>query len=201
MLGVPLDKRARRVLTVTVDAGLALTLDETPSRFVPMHVAEPQADNSLFDGSPRTSRSVWRLYWQGTLLNLGPCDRVEVHGGETFELIAVPKPVMNGRVVVGYSAPALPVSVLYPRTAELRALGSEEAIATVECAVYSARESNGQRGTFHDTFCEMPPAAWPHITPKANQVLAFSDGLVWTLNEASLSAEVPFVSASIRKPG
>lgn len=200
MLGTPLDRRIRRTLAVTVDAGLALTLDDTASDYFPAHVDEPEADNGLLDGSPRTSRSVWRLFYMGAYVQFGACDRFQAYPDTVaYELIAVPKPVSNGRQVLGHSAPCLPVPILYPRTADLRELGSEETVATVECAVYSAREGNNQRGSYEDTFIDLPPAAWPHMAALANPQLHFGDGSVWSLHEATLGPELPYVSGSIRK--
>lgn len=200
MLGTPLDKRIRRTLAVTVDDGLALSIEDTPTIYFPGHVDEPAADNGLSDGSPRSERSVYRLFLGIGGITFHACDRFEVYPNTVpLELIAEPKPVSNGRVVVGYSAPCLPTPILYPRSAEVWALGGEAAIATVECAVYSPRDSQRQRGGYVDTFVEMPPSAWEHLDGLDNPQLHFGDGSVWTLAEATLGGEVPFVSGSIRK--
>lgn len=200
MIGTPLNRRVRRVLGVTVDDGLALSLVDTPSVYFPAAVTSPSGDNSTFDGSPRTGLSAWRLTWQ-IPMPLHACDRIEVPDDDTYELLADPRPVLNGRRTVGFSAPMLPVALLYPRSADLMALGGGAALATVECAIFSARESNGQRGTYHDTYCELPSSVWQLIDPAGNQALHFSDGSSWVMTEAALSPEVPFVTAGIRKAG
>jgi hypothetical protein len=199
MLGTPLDRRVRRTLGVSIGDDLTLSLVDTPTVYFPANVAQPQADNGLLDGSPRTSRSVWRLAWAPMALELAACDRIEVPDDTTYELISAPRKVNNGRRVVGYSAPMLPVSILYPRSAELKTQGGGETVATVECAVYSERESNTARGSYEDTFCELPSSAWQHIRDQHNLELHFGDGSVWRLSEATLAPELPYVNASIRK--
>jgi hypothetical protein len=201
MLGTPLDCRVRRVLGVTLEEGLALTLDDDATAYFPAHVTVPGSDNSTFEGSPRNGLSSWRLTWQSAPAEFAACDRIEVPADAVYELLADPRPVTNGRRTIGFSAPMLPVSDLYPRSAELRDLGGDVALATVACAVFQGRESHNQRGTYHDTFCELPPSAWQYITPKKTQTLHFADGSVWKIAEAALGSEVPFVTASLRKAG
>jgi hypothetical protein len=199
VIGVPLDKRIRRVLSVTVGGSPAPVVSTDPSDFFAAHLLAPQADNGLLDGSPRTDLSPWRLYWDARGPELRPCERVENPGDGLYELISKPRAVNSGRRVVGYSCPVLPPSLLYPRSAEVKDLGADMALATVECAIYSARESTAQRGSYEDTFCEMPATAWEAVGGADNLQLHFSDGSVWTLVEATLAPELPYVNASIRK--
>lgn len=198
MLGVPLNKRVRRVLAVSVADDLAVSIDETPGAYFPAGLQPPQFDNNTGDGSPRTVLAPWRLYWSRVPARLGPCDRVEVPGDATYELLAAPKPVLAGRSRVGFSAPVLPVEQLYPRSAELRALGADEPIATVECAVFQSREIHGQRTTSEDAFCELPPSAWQHIDRKETQRLVFGPNREAKISEAALGTEVPFITATLR---
>lgn len=200
MQGIPLDSRIRRSLAVTIDDGLTLAFDAEPTSYFPARVSPPQGANGTFDGSPRNGLSPSTLYWRtGPTLDI--CHRVEMLGSETYELIAKPEPVTLGRQTVGYSAPALAVSQLYPRSAELKELGNEAVIADVECAVFAERESKGQRGSYQDMLCELPPSTWANVDGAPNLELHFSDGSIWKLTEASLSPETPFVSAGIRKAG
>lgn len=199
MQGIPLDSRIRRVLGVTVDDGLALTFDEAPSKYFPANVSQPVGANSTFDGSPRNGLSAFTLYWQSAPVTLDVCHRVETTDAETYELLARPEPVMSGRQRLGYSAPVLPVSSLYPRAADLKAMGAAAVVAEVECAVFADRESKGQRGSYHDTLCELPPSTWSDIGDGRNLELHFGDGSVWKIAEASLSPEAPFVAAGLRK--
>jgi hypothetical protein len=201
MLAVPLDKRVRRSVSVTVGEGLEPVVSTAPGPFFAAHLLAPQADNGLLDSSPRTTLSPWRLYWDRRGPDLQACDRIENPGDDTYELISKPRAVNAGRRVVGFSCPVLPIAALYPRQAEIRLLGSEEALATVECAVYSARETDQQHGTYEDTFCEMPAAAWATVGDLRNAQLHFDDGSTWTLVEATLGTELPYVNASIRKLG
>lgn len=201
MLGVPLDKRVRRVLGVTVDEGLSLTLDDTPGAYFPANVTQPQSDNGLLDGSPRTSKSVWRLYWQRPPAEIHACDRIEVPGDTTYELISAPRKVNNGRRVVGYSAPMLPVDQLYPRSADVKDMGKADALATIACCLYSERGEQRGRGEYHGTFAEAPASAWEAISSGANRELHFSDGSVWKITDATLAPELPYVSMTVRKAG
>jgi hypothetical protein len=200
MLGTPLNTRVRRTLGVSLSEGLALTFVDTPTVYFPANIQAPDADNSTFEGSPRTGLTSSRLAWK-LPLDLKACDRVEALGGEVYELLADARPLTAGRSRVGFAAPVLPVAELYPRTAELRILGADAPLATVECAVFQGRETTGGRGKYTDTFCELPPSTWEHFQaePKKNRELVFADGPVWKLAEAVLGAEVPFVTATLRK--
>lgn len=199
MLGVPLDTRIRRVLAVTLGEDLALTIGETPSGYFPAHLAQPQGESSVLDGSPRTSLPSRTLYWQGAVAPLGASHRIEDLDGTVYELVAKPQPVTNGRGVAGYSASVLPIEQLYPRSAELHANRGDDVIAEVHCAIFSERQNDGGRGTTHDDFCELPPSAWLDLDGLQNPELHFDDGSVWRLSEASLSREVPYVTGSARK--
>lgn len=201
MLGTPLNARVRRTLGVSIGEDLALAIIDTPTIYFPANVGQPQTENGSLDGSPRTSRSTSTLTWGPTTTFLAACDRIEVPEDTTYELLAEPRKLLNGRRVVGFSAPMLPVSVLYPRSAELTTLGGGEVLATVECSVYSTRDTDTGRGSYEETFCEMPPSAWPYIDGAANLELRFADGSVWKLAEATLGTEVPFVTATIKKAG
>lgn len=199
MQGIPLNIRVRRVLAVTVDDGLALSFDEAPSAYFPANLSQPTGGNSTFDGSPRSGLSAYTLYWQTTPADLDVGHRFEVLGDAVYELLAKPEPVTSGRQRLGYSAPCLPISRLYPRAADLKAMGVAAVIAEVDCAVFSDRENKGQRGTYHDTLCELPASAWSDIDGAHNLELHFGDGSAWKIAEASLSPEAPFVAAALRK--
>ena len=201
MLGVPLDTRVRRTLAVTVGEGLALTLDDTPSSYFAAHINQPQGDNGLTDGSPRDELSPYRLYRAGPESMLGACYRVEDLDGTVYELLSKPKPLQNGRRIIGHSAPILPVGDLYPRSAEVWELGGEAALASVECAVYSERSEQRGRGEYHGTFAEAPASAWATLSGGGNRSLRFADGSEWRILDATLAPELPFVSMSIRKTG
>jgi hypothetical protein len=199
MLGVPLDIRVRRTLAVTVGAGLALALDEKAGAYFPAHLAQPSGDNGLLDGAPRTELSVWRLYWGPTTI-LGACDRIEVPGDTTYELISRPRKLSAARLVVGFSAPLLPVSALYPRSAEVRERGAAKALATIACAIYSERDESLSRGRYVDTFIDAPPSAYEALTgAHQNRELHFADGSVWNVGDVTLAPELPYVSGTIRK--
>lgn len=199
MLGHPLDTRVRRVLSVDVAAGLALTLDSTPTKYFPAGIAAPSGSNSTFDGSPRSALSPYTLYWVGAVTQLGPCQRIEDVQGTVYELIAKPEPVTNGRRTLGYSAPMLPVADLYPRSAEVKALGGKDVEATIECAVFSESESTRPRGSYRDTFIEAPASAWSAVSAQGNRALHFADGSAWQIVDATLAPDLPFVSMSVRK--
>jgi hypothetical protein len=204
MATVPLNSRIRRQLGVTLEEGLGLTIDSSPSAYFPAHIAAPGTDNSSFDGSPRTGLASWKLDWQSAPVTLKACDRVQAGAGlhrDVLELLADPRPLKSGARTVGYTAPVLPITDLYPRLATMRFLGSPDPLAVVACAVYQGRETTGGRGKYTDTFCELEPSAWQHIQndPKKNRELVFGDGSVWKLVEATLGAEVPFVTATLRK--
>jgi hypothetical protein len=199
MLGVPLDKRVRRVLGVSIGDDLALTLDDTATAYFPAHVLAPQADNGLLDSSPRTALSPWRVYWLRAPAELRFGDHIEVPDDTTYELISKPRAVNNGRRVVGHSAPALPVGVLYPRSAEVWELGGEKALSTIACNVYSQREDQQPRGDFHDTFGEAPASALEDLTG-TNRELRIGEQ-TWKIVDAALSVEAPYVSLNLRKAG
>jgi hypothetical protein len=199
MLAVPLKLRVRRTLAVAVAPDLSLSLDDAAGAYFPAGLQAPQADNGQLDGSPRTSLAPWRLYWSRTPAELHACDRIEVPGDTTYELIAQPREVSSGRRVVGRSCPVLPVDVLYPREAELKDLGIDAAIAAVRCVIYSEREEQGQRSSYVNTFAEFPPSVWPHLDGAANRELHFADGSVWRIAEATLAPEMPYVTASAKK--
>lgn len=199
MLGYPLNTRVRGVLAVDVGADLALTLDDTPSKYFPAHIAPPSGSNSTYDGSPRSALSPHTLYWVGAVTQLGACHRVEDLDATVYELLAKPEPVTNGRAVVGYSAPMLPVDQLYPRSAELKAMGDAKAIETVACAVFSERESQRSRGSYRDTFAEAPATHWAALSAVGTYALHFADGSEWKIAEASLAPELPFVTMSVRE--
>lgn len=198
MLGTPFNKRVRRVLHVDAGDDLTLTLDPAPSAYFPANLAKPQGDNGLLDGAPRTSLSPWRLTWLRAA-ELGVCDRVEVPHDATYELLSKPKPVMNGRRVVGYSAPVLPVDLLYPRSAELYDLGGEDPVATIACALYTEQDSQRGRGDYRDTFADAPPNAWEHFDGTRNRELRFEDGSVWRVMNPMLAPEVPYVSMTLKR--
>jgi hypothetical protein len=202
MLGVPLDKRVRRTLAVTVGTDLTLDLDDAPGSYFPANLTAPQGDNGLLDGSPRTSLSPWRLYWETRTVELHACDRIEVPGDTTYELIAKPRAVNNGRRVIGHSCPVLPVSLLYPRTAQLKALGKAETLATVECALYSERSEGRGRGSYKGDFADAAPAAWPAMRdrPEQNLELHFADTVV-KIASATLAPELPYISLDLRRAG
>lgn len=198
MLGHPLDTRIRRIFAVTVDEGLSLTLDDTPTAYFPAHLSAPSAGNSSSEGSPRSTLSPHTLSWQGTP-QLGACDRIEVPDDETYELLAKPEPVTAGRRTVGYSALVLPVGSLYPRSAAVKAQGNSDSLATIECAVFSKRSEQRGRGEYEGTFAEAPAAAWNSDVLRRNHLLHFADGSEWAIVEASLGVEVPFVTMAIRR--
>lgn len=199
MLGVPLDKRVRRTVGVLVGDDLAVTIDGAATSYFPAHVLAPQSDNGLLDSSPRTTLSPWRVYWLRTPAELRFGDHIEVPNDTTYELISTPRAVNNGRRVVGYSAPALPVDVLYPRTAEVWDLGGVASVATVACNVYSQREDQQPRADFHDAFGEAPASALETLTG-TNRELRLGDQ-TWKITDAALSVEAPYVSLNLRKAG
>jgi hypothetical protein len=203
MLGVPLDKRIRRTLAVTVGANLAVEVDDTASPYFAASLLAPQADNSLLDGSPRTSLSPWRLYWDARGPELHACDRVEVPGVTTYELISQPRAVNAGRRVVGHSCPVLPISKLYPRSAQLHELGKDDSLGTVECALYSERQESRGRGTYRGDFADAAPSAWEAIrtAPTKNLVLDFGDGEIHKIASATLASELPYISLDLKRAG
>lgn len=203
MLGVKLDTRVRRTVGVTVSAGLAPTVSEESSAYFPARVERPSRPNSEREGSPRVVLGPYTLWWAASApVTLAPCDRIEVPGDTIYELLAKPESVRNGRRTLGYRASALPIADLYPRSAELKALGAEATIATVPCAVFSERESRTGRGQYSETFAEAPSIAWAAIDGvDSNAALHFADGSVWRITEATLAPEIPFVSMAVRKQG
>lgn len=198
MLGVPLDTRVRRTLGVEVGAELALGFTVIPTPYFPAHLTPAQGVPASLDGSPRTSLPSQTLYWQGAFAPLRASDRYENLDETVYEVISQPMEVTNGRSVVGYSAAVLPVSLLYPRSAVLKANAEDDEIATVECSIFSERESKTQRGAYHDDFAEFPPSVWQYIDGAQNLELHFDDE-VWKITEASLSREVPYVTAAVRR--
>jgi hypothetical protein len=200
LIGVPLDSRVRRVLGVDVDDGLAVTVDDDASAYFPAHVLAPQADNELLDGSPRTSRSPWRIYWERAPVEIGPSHRIEVPNDTTYELISPPRRINRGRQVVGFSAPAIPVAELYPRTAEVHSVGDDDVLATIQCNLYSPQEFSTARGSYEDAFAEAPPASWPDLEA-ANLELRFDGGEKWKVSQATLNRQVPYVNMQARRLG
>jgi hypothetical protein len=203
MRGVPLNQRIRRVLSVSLDAGNALQLDDTPSSFFPAHVAQPQGENSTSDISPRQGRATSTL-WLGPRLPilLHPSDRIEV--GETvYELLSAAREVTEGRSTVGYRAPVLPIAELYPRTAAVHPLGVDDPAGEIECSVFSLAHRNASRGEYDDSFGEAPVTALSVLegVSGSNVELRFEGGERWKVRSFSLSREVPFVAMQLTKVG
>ncbi len=201
MRGVPLNQRIRRVLSVSLDSEMTLTLDDKPSSFFPAHIAQPSGENSTADISPRQGRATATL-WLGPRLPilLHPSDRIEV-GDAVFELLAAPREVTEGRSTIGHRAPVLPIGELYPRTAAVHVLGSDDAEGEVECSLFSLASRNAPRGSFNDSFGEAPASALDLLAGSGNRELRFEGGEVWKIRDASLSREVPFVALSLSKAG
>jgi hypothetical protein len=199
MRGVPLNQRIRRSLSVTLDAGNALTLDDDPSTYVPAHVAQPTGENSTSDISPRQGRATATL-WLGSRLPLmlNASDRIEV-AGTTYELLSAPREVTEGRTTIGHRVPVLPIGELYPRTAAVHVLGDGTSAGEIECSVFSLAHRNAPRGSYDDSFGEAPASALELLTGAGNRELRFDGGEVWKIRSASLSREVPFVALSLSK--
>jgi hypothetical protein len=198
MRGVPLNQRIRRVLSVSLDAGNALTFDTDPSAYFSAHVAQPTGENSTSDISPRQGRASATL-WLGARLPLvlHPSDRIEV-GGTTYELLSAPRQVTEGRSTVGHRAPVLPVGELYPRAASVHALGDDDPAGGIECSLFSLAHRNASRGDYQDSFAEAPASAL-ELLSGTNHELLFDGGERWKITDAALSREVPFVAMTLRK--
>lgn len=198
MLGVPLNQRIRRVLGVSLDADMALTLDERAMACFPAHLAQPSGENSTSDLSPRQGRATATL-WTGPRLpvTLRASDRVEA-GGATYELLSAPREVTNGRATIGYRVPVLPIGELYPRSAAVHEMGNDRAVGEVECSLFSLASRDGTRASYQDSFAEAPASALDLLTGR-NRELRFEGGEVWKIADASLSREVPFVAMTLRK--
>ena len=198
MRGVPLDQRIRRVLSVSLDAGNALVLDDGPSAYFPAHVAQPSGENSTSDISPRQGRATATL-WLGPRLplELHPSDRIEA-AGTTYELLSAPREVTEGRATIGHRVPVLPVGDLYPRTADVHVLGDDDPAGEIACSLFSLAHRNASRGDYHDSFAEAPASAL-ELLSGANRELRFDGGERWKVTDAALSREVPFVAMTLRK--
>jgi hypothetical protein len=196
--GVPLNQRVRRVLSVSLDAGNALNLDDAPSVYFPAHIAQPIGENATSDLSPRQGRATATL-WLGPRLPvaLHASDRIEA-AGATYELLSAPREVTEGRATIGYRAPVLPIGELYPRTAGVHLLGEDEPTGQVECSLFSLTHRNASRGDYQDSFAEAPASALNLLTP-GNRELRFDGGERWKITDAALSREVPFVAMTLRK--
>jgi hypothetical protein len=200
MRGVPLNQRIRRVLSVSLDAEMALTLDDDPSAYFPAHLAQPSGENSTSDISPRQGRATSTL-WLGPRLPvvLHPSDRIEV-AGTTYELLSAPRAVTEGRSAIGHRVPVLPIGELYPRTAAVHPLGDDDPAGEIECSLFSLASRNAPRGDYHDSFGEAPASALA-LLEGPNRELRFEGGERWKIRDASLSREVPFVALSLTKAG
>lgn len=198
MRGVTLNQRVRRVLGVSLDAEMALTLDDDPSAYFPAHIAAPFAEPSVLDVSPRTGRP-WSTLWLGPRppVALRPGDRIEAES-VTYELLSAVREVTQGRSTIGCRVPVLPIGDLYSRTAAVHALGNDEAEGEVECCVYSLISRNAARGDFNDAFGDAPATALALLEGR-NRELRFEGGEVWKIRTASLSREVPYVALSLSK--
>lgn len=201
MRGVPLNQRLRRVLSVTLDAGNALQLDEVPSSYFPAHIAQPQGENSTADISPRQGRATSTL-WLGPRLPilLHPSDRIEDEDA-VYEALSAPRAVTEGRSTIGHRVPVLPIGELYPRNAAVHVLGSDEPEGTVDCSLFSLAHRNASRGSYDDSFAEAPASALALLTGNGNRELRFDGGEVWKIRSAALSREVPFVAMALSKAG
>jgi hypothetical protein len=198
MRGVPLNQRIRRVLSVSLDAGNALTFDTDPSVYFPAHVAQPSGENATSDISPRQARATATL-WLGPRppVVFHPSDRIEA-AGATYELLSAPREVTEGRSTVGYRALVLLIGELYPRAAFVHALGDDDPAGEIQCSLFSLAHRNASRGDYQDSFAEAPAGAL-ELLSAGNHELRFNGGEQWKITDAALSREVPFVAMTLRK--
>lgn len=196
MLGVKLDSRARRVLTVTTNPEAEVSVDTTPGSYFPLRITAPEGPGPTSDGSPRTSAAVHSLWFAPRAELLNPGDRLEVFGGDVLELLSKPAAVNVGRRTTGYQVSALPVDVLYPRSADVFDQGDATPVAEdVELSIYSPTDTVRGTGDSRDYFAEAPAAHQSVLTQNRIVRLGSED---FRIIGPTLSRELPYVAMTLR---
>lgn len=196
--------RTTRSLTV-VDRGFDVEDDfEAPSF---MAALEVPTTARITDGSPREG-STYILRWRSGLLGpqnipqagwrislTRPTSR-RTYENMVYELLGDPREIRNGANSTGMQAAAMPVGVLYPYTAILKAQDGTTLVEELPVALWSEREDHRDTGTYEEFSGEAPVEHGGAI--KQNTKLDIG-GEIYRITSSIIDLEGPRVKFDARR--
>lgn len=185
-----LTQRIQRTRLVTVGDDLSVDVDDEPTAYVPGRLLT----HSGHTDRPRDAKPS-RLFWLKNL-ELSAGSRVSV-GDEEWELTGKPESLRAGMTQLRMAADVLRVAELYPRTAELRALGDDEVIAEIPFALYTPREQETDRGEYFEYEGECP-IEFAAALEVANRRLVLGE-LTFNVGRRTVDYETPRVSLGLKR--